>query len=65
MEIWDLKLTNFTKIYTLRGKRCLMSHIFFGKIGKFGAHSFMSLHPSIVPKLEMINRAAKHIFWLE
>ena len=42
-----------------------VTHFFFGKIGKFGAHSFMSLHPSIVPKLEMINRAAKHMFWLE
>ena len=40
MEIWDLKLTNFTKIYTLRGKRCLMSHIFFAQNWKVWGPQF-------------------------
>ena len=69
MEIWDLKLTNFyEEIYAWR--QALPSVImFFVKIGKFeGIVLIKSLHqiikiPRIVPKLDMINQAARHIFY--
>ena len=68
MEIWDLKLTNFFKEIYARKQAVPPVINFFVKTGKFGAHSFMSLRqilevPRIVTKLDMINRAARHIFY--